>query len=275
MSDNFYSVVSRFKKEQGCSFPNASRARKLVRRLFETLFICKNEADNTSFEIRTRLQKLQRQLQVLLSMQIGETAAAEQAGVFFQSVPNLYEKLLKDAEAIYNADPAARTLQEVLVAYPGFFAIAVHRFAHKLYQQGLPLLPRIVSEYAHSKTGIDIHPGASIGHSFVIDHGTGVVIGETAVIGNNVKIFQGVTLGALSVAKEKKSQKRHPTIGDNVVVYSGATILGGNTTVGHDSVIGGNVWLTESVQPFSVVLQQADVTVQNKRSFVEPYNFSI
>jgi serine O-acetyltransferase len=275
MSDNFYSVISRFKKEQGCSLPNAAKARKWVRRLFETLFICKSETDNTSFEIHTQLQKLQRQLQELLNSQLSETEAVRQLEAFFESIPNLYEKLLRDAEAIYKADPAAKTLQEVLVAYPGFFATAVHRFAHKLYQQGVPLLPRIISEYAHSKTGIDIHPGASIGHSFVIDHGTGVVIGETTVIGNNVKIFQGVTLGALSVAKAKQSEKRHPTIGDNVVIYSGATILGGSTTVGHDSVIGGNVWLTESVQPFSVVLQQADVTIQNKRSFVEPYNFSI
>lgn len=275
MSDNFYSSISHFKQQQGCSIPDAARARKFVRRLFETLFICTNEAENSSFEIQMQLQKLQKQLQGLLHSQVAEPEATQQATLFFQSLPDLYEKLLKDAEAIYNADPAAKTLQEVLIAYPGFFAIAVHRFAHRLVQQGVSLLPRIISEYAHSKTGIDIHPGATIGDSFVIDHGTGIVIGETTVIGNHVKIFQGVTLGALSVSKEKMSEKRHPTIGDNVVIYSGATILGGGTSVGHDSIIGGNVWLTQSVLPFSVVVQHSDVTVQDKRSFIEPYNFSI
>jgi serine O-acetyltransferase len=141
--------------------------------------------------------------------------------------------------------------------------------------QKVPLLPRIISEYAHSKTGIDIHPGATIGESFAIDHGTGIVIGETAVIGKKVKIFQGVTLGALSVQKDKASQKRHPTLEDNVVVYSGATILGGDTVVGHDSVIGGNVWLTKSVIPFSIVYQQTDITIQDKKTFTEPYNYFI
>jgi serine O-acetyltransferase len=171
---------------------------------------------------------------------------------------------LLDAAAIYKADPAAKTIDEVLIAYPGFFAVAAHRFAYQLQQQQINLLPRVISEYAHSKTGIDIHPSATIGASFSIDHGTGIVIGETTIIGDNVKIYQGVTLGALSVQKEKASEKRHPTIENNVVIYSNATILGGETIVGHDSVIGGNVWLTKAVQPFSIVFQQAEVTIQDK-----------
>jgi serine O-acetyltransferase len=199
----------------------------------------------------------------------------EQAAIFFASIPVLYKKLLMDATAIYEADPAAKNIDEVLVAYPGFFAIAAHRIANQLQQQKIKLLPRIISEYAHSKTGIDIHPAATIGESFSIDHGTGIVIGETTVIGNRVKLFQGVTLGALSVQKEKASEKRHPTIQDNVVIYSNATILGGPTIVGHDSVIGGNVWLTKAVQPFSIVYQQGDITIQDKKSFTEPYNYFI
>jgi serine O-acetyltransferase len=275
MSDQFYQEIVGFKQQQGCALPSAVKGRKFVRGLFETLFICKGESDNNQFEVRTQLRKLEKQLQILLYPLFGKAEVTEHSETFFQAVPVIYNKLVKDARAIFNADPAARTIQEVLVAYPGFFAIAVYRFAHQLHVQGVHMLPRILTEYAHSKTGIDIHPGAEIGEDFVIDHGTGIVIGETTVIGNNVKIFQGVTLGALSVDKEKQSVKRHPTIGDNVIIYSGASILGGQTHVGHDSVIGGNVWLTKSVQPFSVVFHEARISVQDRNSFVEPYNFSI
>ncbi len=276
MQQEFYKEIVNFKKQQGCSLPDASRARRFVRRLFEALFICKSEADNNEFEIHSQLTKLERQLQLLLEPVLhSEAASTEQTTIFFNSIPSLYKKLLLDATALFEADPAAKTIDEVLVSYPGFFAVAAHRIAHQLHSQKVPLLPRIISEYAHSKTGIDIHPGASIGDSFAIDHGTGIVIGETTVIGNKVKIFQGVTLGALSVQKEKASQKRHPTIEDNVVIYSGATILGGETVVGHDSVIGGNSWLTHSVQPFSIVYHEVAVTVQDKKTFTEPYNFFI
>jgi len=150
-----------------------------------------------------------------------------------------------------------------MAAYPGFYATAVHRLSHWLTLQKVPVLPRLFSEYAHSKTGIDIHPGATIGESFSIDHGTGVVIGETTVIGKNVKIYQGVTLGALSVNKELATQKRHPTIEDNVVIYSGATILGGETIIGRDSIIGGNVWLTNSVPSNSVVYHKSEIGVKD------------
>ncbi len=256
--------------------PDAARTRRFVRRLFEVLFICKNEADNNEFEIASQLKKLERQLQLLLEPVLhSEAASAEQTAVFFNSIPALYKKLLLDAKALFDADPAAKTIDEVLVSYPGFFAVAAHRIANQLHLQKITLLPRIISEYAHSKTGIDIHPGAKIGESFAIDHGTGIVIGETSVIGNKVKIFQGVTLGALSVLKEKASEKRHPTIEDNVVIYSGATILGGETVVGHDSIIGGNVWLTKPVQPFSIVYHETGVTIQDKKTFTEPLNYFI
>jgi len=204
-------------------------------------------------------------------------AAAECPGghLFFEAIPGLYAKLMKDAEALLKFDPAARSVEEVLVAYPGFYATAVYRLSHQLWEQGVEILPRLFTEYAHSKTGVDIHPGAHIGEAFCIDHGTGIVIGETTVIGNNVKIYQGVTLGALQVSKESAIVKRHPTIEDNVTIYSGATILGGNTVIGRDSIIGGNVWLTYSVPSFSVVYHKSEVKVRDKNPFPEPLNFVI
>lgn len=176
---------------------------------------------------------------------------------FTARLPYVYEMLLKDAEAIFHGDPAAASQTEVIRTYPGFYAIAVYRLAHEFFQLQVPLIPRILTEHAHNITGIDIHPGAVIGERFCIDHGTGVVIGETVQIGDEVKIYQGVTLGALSVRKELALTKRHPTIEDRVVIYSGATILGGDTVVGHDSVVGGNVWLTNSVPPGSKVYYAA------------------
>jgi serine O-acetyltransferase len=183
---------------------------------------------------------------------------------FFDQIPELYRLLNTDIQAIFNGDPAASSEFEVIRTYPGFFAISFYRLAHSLYKHNIPLLPRILTEYAHSKTGIDIHPGAQIGEYFYIDHGTGIVIGESCVIGKNVKLYQGVTLGALSVAKNMAYTKRHPTVEDNVVIYSGATILGGDTVIGHDSIIGGNVWLTKSVLPDSTVYHTPAITVFNK-----------
>lgn len=194
---------------------------------------------------------------------------------FFKNMPHIYDQLLEDAEAIFRFDPAAESIREVVNAYPGFFAIAVYRLSHCLLRLEVPLLPRMMSEYAHSETGIDINPGARIGRSFFIDHGTGVVIGETTDIGNNVKIYQGVTLGALSVEKSLAATKRHPTIEDNVIIYAGSTVLGGKTVVGRESVIGGNVWLTASVPPYSVVYHTNQVQIRNSKDFKEPINFSI
>lgn len=176
-------------------------------------------------------------------------------------VPSLRRTLATDIRATFEGDPAAGSYDEIIFSYPGIFAVTVYRVAHEIYRQGVPLLPRIMSEHAHSVTGIDIHPAANIGESFVIDHGTGVVIGETAEIGKNVRIYQGVTIGALSLPKEAgkryRGRKRHPTIEDDAIIYSGATILGGETVIGRRSVIGGNVWITASVPPDTkVVLEE-------------------
>lgn len=184
---------------------------------------------------------------------------------FFESVSVLYAQLNTDITAALLGDPAAKSEYEIIRAYPGFFAICFYRIAHLLLQLGISLLPRILTEYAHSRTGIDIHPGAQIGDYFFIDHGTGTVIGETCQIGNHVKLYQGVTLGALSVDKSMASTKRHPTVEDHVVIYSGATILGGETVVGHHSIIGGNVWLTKSVPPGSTVYHTPSIKVLERQ----------
>ncbi|MDT3401504.1 serine O-acetyltransferase [Mucilaginibacter terrae] len=181
---------------------------------------------------------------------------------FFDEVPELYRILNTDIQAIYNGDPAARSEFEVIRTYPGFYAICYYRIAHLLHKLNVPLIPRILTEHAHSKTGIDIHPAAVIGEYFHIDHGTGLVIGESCLIGQYVKMYQGVTLGALSVHKNMAGTKRHPTVEDRVIIYSGATILGGETVIGHDSIIGGNVWLTKSVAPHSTVYHTPMTTVQ-------------
>ena len=177
-----------------------------------------------------------------------------------ESIPSIRKILATDVRAAYEGDPAAKSHDEIIFSYPGIYAITVYRVAHLLFNSGVPLLPRIMTEYAHSVTGIDIHPGADIGESFVIDHGTGVVIGETTKIGNNVRIYQGVTLGALSLPKDAgerlRGKKRHPTIEDDVIIYSGATILGGETVIGARSVIGGNVWITESIPPDTKVMME-------------------
>jgi len=178
---------------------------------------------------------------------------------FINHLPELRNTLLADADAITQGDPAATCRSEVIRTYPGFLAIAVYRIAHEFYKLEVPLIPRILTEHAHSQTGIDIHPGAQIGSNFFIDHGTGVVIGETTIIGDDVKVYQGVTLGALSISKDMARTKRHPTIEDRVVIYSNATILGGETVIGHDSVVGGNVWITKSVPPHSRLYHQAQV----------------
>lgn len=189
-----------------------------------------------------------------------DCTAEECAYSFLESLPRIRRMLAKDIQAAYDGDPAAHCIDEIILSYPAAYAITAYRVAHELHILGVPLLPRMLTELAHSRTGIDIHPGAEIGESFFIDHGTGVVIGETTIIGNNVKLYQGVTLGALSFPKDEKGrlirgQKRHPTIEDKVVIYAGATILGGETIIGEGSIIGGNVWLTESVPPGTRVVQ--------------------
>lgn len=182
--------------------------------------------------------------------------AEEVATGLIEEIPEIRRKIQLDVVAAYNGDPAAKSNEEVILSYPGLEAILVYRIAHYLYENGVPIIPRIMSEHVHGKTGIDIHPGAKIGESFFIDHGTGVVIGETCIIGTNVKIYQGVTLGALSVKKSLTGNKRHPTIEDDVTIYANATILGGETVIGKGSTIGGNTWVTKSVPAGSVVTQE-------------------
>ena len=185
---------------------------------------------------------------------------------FFKGLTGVKDQLTVDAEFIFEKDPASTSIDEVVMTYPGFYAILVYRISHLLDSLDVPLIPRIMTEYAHSKTGIDIHPKAQIESPFFIDHGTGIVIGETAIIGKRVQLYQGVTIGALSVKKEMCNTKRHPTIEENVIIYSGGTILGGETVIGHDSVIGGNVWLTESVPPNSLVYHQHVMKIKSKKS---------
>jgi serine O-acetyltransferase len=191
------------------------------------------------------------------------------ATAFFQQLPEVYRLLQTDIQAILSGDPAARNEFEVVRAYPGFFALCFYRLAHVLGTLKVPLLPRILTEYAHGRTGIDIHPGARIGEYFQVDHGTGIVIGETTEIGDHVKIYQGVTLGALSVEKSLANSKRHPTIGNHVILYSNATILGGETVVGDHSIIGGNVWLTHSVPPGTMVFHDPTITVLEGKNINE------
>jgi serine O-acetyltransferase len=194
---------------------------------------------------------------------------------FHASLPEIHEQLTLDAEAIEAGDPAAHGTAEVVLAYPGFLALAFYRIAHALHAQGIALVPRMIAEIAHSRTGADIHPAARIGRRICIDHGTGLVVGETAVIGDDVKLYQGVTLGALSVSKEASGTKRHPTIEDRVVIYANATVLGGDTVVGADSIIGGNVWLTHSVPPNSLVYHQSQVRVRTVAEVADPIDFVI
>ncbi|MBC7449779.1 MAG: serine acetyltransferase [Hymenobacteraceae bacterium] len=200
---------------------------------------------------------------------------ADLAAAFADALPAIREALLADAAFLAAADPAATSAAEVISTYPGFYATAIYRVAHALYHLDVPRLPRILTEIAHSRTGIDLHPGAHIASPFGIDHGTGLVVGATAVIGQSVLLYQGVTLGAIHVEKALARQKRHPTIGDHVVIYAGATILGGSTVVGAHSIIGGNVWLTRSVPAYSRVYHRAQVDVRAAEGPAEGLMFEI
>jgi serine O-acetyltransferase len=233
------------------------------------------EAAPGADEIERRLDASERALGDAIAPVVPEQQCGPIARAFFGALPELRRRIVLDAEAIVAGDPAATGIDEVIGAYPGFLAIAVHRLAHELRRLDVPIVPRILSEVAHARTGVDIHPGATIGASFCIDHGTGVVVGESTVIGDNVKLYQGVTLGALSVEKTLAGTKRHPTIGDRVVIYANATVLGGETTIGHDSVIGGNVFLTTSVPPHSVVYHTSQIRVRSAAETLEPLDFVI
>ncbi len=249
-------------------------AEKLMATLFPHFSSDSNYSENDIF---ARLVLIEQELRGLLSpfLRGKERDVDAVAAGFIEALPDIQCALWLDAEAINLGDPAAESVDEVILAYPGFTAIAIYRFAHELYRVRVPILPRLLTEYAHQLTGIDIHPGAQIGSSFAIDHGTGIVIGESAIIGKNVKLYQGVTLGALSVDKNMAKSKRHPTVEDNAVIYAQAVILGGDTIVGHDSMIGGNVWLTHSVPPFSVVYQKSETVIQQQDDRSGIINFVI
>ncbi len=249
------------------SVPSRSAICKFTEGLLELLFPQLSESRHkNSAELALLWESLTIELKgIFVNMENKMDKTPEEvAGSFMKRVPEIYNMMIDDAQAINDGDPAARSIDQVIRTYPGFFAIACYRIGHAFCDMGVPLLPRILTEYAHSKTGIDIHPKSEIGSHFCIDHGTGIVIGETTIIGNNVKIYQGVTLGALSVKKEMAKIKRHPTIEDNVIIYAGATILGGNTTVGSNSIIGGNVWITESIPPNSRVYHKPQIEVKNE-----------
>ncbi len=234
-----------------------------------------DDAGATADDLAARLILARRDLRPLVEPLAGASTADQVIAGFAAALPDVHARLLLDADAICAGDPAAESVDEVIAAYPGFLAIAIHRIAHAIHHLGVPILPRLVAEVAHTRTGVDIHPGATIGRAFCIDHGTGIVVGETAVIGDDVKLYQGVTLGALSVAKSAAGTKRHPTIGDRVVIYANATVLGGDTLVGDDSVVGGNVFLTNSVPPGSLVYQTSQFRVRRTRDGFEDADFVI
>ena len=231
-----------------------------------------NMRHNLSMLIEDVMYNLNKQLTLVYKAELGERAAAEKAQKlsieFFRAIPEVRAVAQTDVEAFFDGDPAAFSVDEIIFCYPGLYAITVYRLAHVLYALGVPLVPRIMTEYAHSITGIDINPGATIGKYFFIDHGTGIVVGETTIIGDHVKVYQGVTLGALTTrgGQSLRGKRRHPTIEDNVTIYAGASILGGGTVIGRDSVIGSNVFITHSIPActtVSVKSQELQIKPQN------------
>lgn len=228
-----------------------------TKKVFYSLFDCDHEAEHAEYLEKTFLQILDK-LEIENGEKIWKTFKAE--------LPEIRRKLDLDAIAFENNDPASHCLAEIYMAYPGFHAISIYRLSHALYKLGVYILPRMMSEYIHGITGIDIHPGATIGESFYIDHGTGIVIGETSIIGEQVKIYQGVTLGGIQVSKDLASTKRHPTIDDNVTIYANATILGGDIVIGKNSIIGANVWITQSVPEDSLVTYQTEIKIRPKKN---------
>jgi serine O-acetyltransferase len=275
LSEHLFEQYNSFRKD----IPSILKAQNFADNIINFLFPFKADRKCTLPLIELNLSQLQLDFRDLINPleKALDDSINQITEKFFDKVPDIYESLMQDAKLYLDFDPAARSMESVILYYPGFYCISIYRLANVLYNLKIPFLPRMISEYAHSKTGIDIHPGATIGNHFFIDHGTGVVIGETTIIGNNVKIYQGVTLGAAYVEKSMKGIKRHPTIEDNVIIYSGTTILGGDTIIGHDTIIGGNVWLTKSVPPFSVVYHESKVVIRDSKEFRknEPTNFII
>ncbi len=273
----FAGRLSQFNSGYCADVPSMEQSQEFLENLIHALFPirqnCAVEEDQIAIELDRSAVKLR---ELLYSVRKSlDRSPSELVDEFFSRVPEAFEKLACDAATVTQLDPAATCVEEIILCYPGFYAITVYRMAHILYELKVPVLPRIMTEYAHEKTGIDIHPGAQIASPFFIDHGTGVVIGETAYIGKEVRIYQGVTLGALSVERSMANTKRHPTIEDHVVIYAGSTILGGDTVIGHHTVVGGNTWITESILPHSVVYRNHRVLVKDRKDFKTPIDFVI
>jgi serine O-acetyltransferase len=261
MSRSFIKQLYERNLQVSGNFPDKESADEFVDQIFSYLFSAGSGRALSLIDMEKEFDSLKSYLATLIyGVSRNDEQSQRVTEDFFNLLPGIHEALLKDAASIAAHDPAANSVEEVVVAYPGFYAIAIYRLAHELYKLGVKTLPRLFTEYAHRQTGIDIHPGATIGEGFFIDHGTGIVIGETASIGNNVKMYQGVTIGALLSVNEKQKAKRHPTIEDNVIIYAGATILGGQTTIGRNTTVGGNVWLTDSVPADSYVFQKSEIT---------------
>ncbi len=251
--------IKEHKKQPNLRYQLKERTEVFSNLLFYTLF-------DIETPVESSLDKLEIEFDTLVNLSCWDTEkpCKKVWQNYVEKLPMILERLNLDAEATVNCDPASLSIEEVYMAYPGFYAIAIYRLAHELYKIGFPLVPRLMTEYAHRQTGVDINPGATIGDSFHIDHGTGVVIGETAIIKDHVKIYQGVTLGGLFVAKNLQKTKRHPSIENNVTIYANATILGGETSIGENSIIGGNAWLTDSVPANSTVFHTPEIKIKTK-----------
>lgn len=257
--DSIIKKIEAHKKRPNLDFSLKRKTEIFTDKLFYTLF-------DANISVAQNIKQLGQDFDEITTIACFDTEVSCEVvwKAFLSKLPEIIEKLNLDAQEILDNDPAANNIEEVYLAYPGFYTIAVYRFSHEFYLIDMPLIPRLMSEYAHRLTGIDINPGAKIGNHFFIDHGTGIVIGETTIIKNHVKIYQGVTLGALQVSKDMKYKKRHPTVEDNVTIYANATILGGETIIGKNSTIGGNVWITESIPENSLVYHTSESKLKPK-----------
>jgi serine O-acetyltransferase len=275
MNNDFFKKLNNFQSEY---WIRAIDSNKIFRWIDDLFFILFPEKKLEIYQIEDLWQQNKTDFEFIISEICNDKSKVEISEIadkLYNKIPEIYESLQKDAQAILDTDPAADCISEIINSYPGFLGIAFYRISNAISNLEINMLPRIISEYAHSKTGIDIHPNAKIDVPFVIDHGTGIVIGETCIIGKNVSIYQGVTLGALQVEKSMEEKKRHPTVEDNVVIYANATILGGSTIIGNNSVIGGNTFITKSVNPFSTIMQSSKNNIINQQENQDINFFSI
>lgn len=267
MKKNIAELLFKSRKTQEGEFFKRHELEVFILKSLEVLFVQLSPHKISSAKaLDKKLNDLAKLLSKLLKrFSVSTSQIKKISETYIECLPEIQCQLTVDAEFIFNEDPASDTIDEVILCYPGFYAIATHRLAHQLYKLKVPVLARLISEISHEKTGIDINPGAQIASPFFIDHGTGVVIGETTIIGRGVKIYQGVTLGALSVKRSLRHKKRHPTIEEGCVIYANATILGGDTVIGKNTIVGGNVWLTSSVKPNSQVYNKSEYTLSERK----------